>query len=137
MKGLIDSIKKHEGYREKVYKDHLGFDTIGYGFAIKDLELSEEICNLILLEKVQGIIKTLTEKYDWFDSAEDGVKEVVVEMCYQLGISGFSKFKKTIGYLANKDYSNASNEMLDSKWAKEQTQSRAMSLSNKVLEYGE
>ena len=132
MKELIDSIKKHEGYREKVYKDHLWYDTIGYGFAIKDLKLSEDICNIILLEKVEQIITKLTEKYDWFDGAEERIKEVVIEMCYQLGISGFSKFKKTISYLAKKDYENASNEMLDSKWAKVQTPSRAMSLSNKV-----
>ena len=129
---LIDNIKISEGFRSKVYKCTEGYDTIGYGFAIKDLKLSEELCNLILLEKVEQIILTLTEKYDWFDGAEDRIKEVIIEMCYQLGISGFSKFKKTISYLAKKDYENASNEMLDSKWAKVQTPSRAMSLSNRV-----
>ena len=36
---LIESIKEHEGYVGVVYKDSLGIDTIGYGFAIKDLEL--------------------------------------------------------------------------------------------------
>ena len=42
MNKLIDSIKKHEGYVGIVYKDSLGIDTIGYGFAIKDLELDED-----------------------------------------------------------------------------------------------
>ena len=45
---LIDSIKQHEGYVGIVYKDSLGIDTIGYGFAIKDLELDEDICDIIL-----------------------------------------------------------------------------------------
>ena len=36
---LIDDVKKHEGFRSKVYKCTEGYDTIGYGFAIKDLEL--------------------------------------------------------------------------------------------------
>ena len=31
---LIESIKKNEGYVKMVYKDSLGIDTIGYGFAI-------------------------------------------------------------------------------------------------------
>ena len=39
---LINSIKEHEGFVAIVYKDSLGIDTIGYGFAIKDLELDPE-----------------------------------------------------------------------------------------------
>ena len=34
---LKESLKKHEGYEPRVYKCPNGFDTIGYGFAIKDL----------------------------------------------------------------------------------------------------
>ena len=33
---LLERIKHHEGYRSKVYKCTEGYDTIGYGFAIKD-----------------------------------------------------------------------------------------------------
>ena len=32
---LIESVKESEGFRDKVYKCTEGFDTIGYGFAIK------------------------------------------------------------------------------------------------------
>ena len=49
-------------------------------------------------------------------------------MCYQLGISGFSKFKKTIYLIETEQYEDASIEMLDSLWAK-QTPSRARELS--------
>lgn len=34
---LKEAVKLSEGYRARVYKDTLGIDTIGYGFAIKDL----------------------------------------------------------------------------------------------------
>ena len=53
-------------------------------------------------------------------------------MCYQLGLAGFSKFKKTISYIEKKNYKEASKEMLDSKWAK-QTPNRAKKLS-KIVE---
>ena len=59
------------------------------------------------------------------------IKDVVIEMCYQLGVGGFSKFKKTISYLQNKQFKDASEEMLDSLWAK-QTPNRAKSLSDIV-----
>ena len=43
MKDLLKRIKHHEGFRSRVYKCTEGFDTIGYGFAIKDLEMDEDI----------------------------------------------------------------------------------------------
>ena len=52
MKDIVEQLKIHEGYKPKVYKCTAGVDTIGVGFAIKDLELSEEVCNLILTEKL-------------------------------------------------------------------------------------
>ena len=43
LQDIVDDIKKHEGFRSKVYKCTEGYDTIGYGFAIKDLVLDEDI----------------------------------------------------------------------------------------------
>ena len=135
MKDLIYSIKRNEGYRANVYKDHLGFDTIGYGFAIKDLHLSEEVCDAILLEILENLNWKVSKKFSWFSDMPQVIREVIMEMCYQIGISGFSKFKKTIKYFSNKEFAKASTEMLDSKWAREQTPERAKALSKKVLMY--
>ena len=49
-------------------------------------------------------------------------------MCFQLGKTGVSKFKKMFTALQTEDYTTASEEMLDSKWF-EQTPVRAKSLS--------
>ena len=126
---LLERIKHHEGFRSKVYKCTEGYDTIGYGFAIKDLEIDEDIAEMILIRKLDNLMNRIQKTFHWWRSAEDEVKNVVVEMCYQLGISGFSKFKKTIDHLGNKRYGKAAVEMLDSKWAK-QTPNRAIELSN-------
>ena len=128
---LIDSIKQHEGYRSKVYKDSLGIDTIGYGFAIKDLELDQDICDLILERKVKDLKDRIKKKFSWYKYMPPTIKDIVVEMCYQLGLYGFSCFKKTISYLQNKEWEKASVEMLDSRWAV-QTPRRARELSEIV-----
>ena len=94
MNKLIESIKKHEGYVGIVYKDSLGIDTIGYGFAIKDLELDEDICEIILERKLHNLIDRLLLKFGWFKYMPPEIKDIVTEMCYQLGVTGFSKFKK-------------------------------------------
>ena len=125
---LIDEIKVHEGFRDKVYKCSEGFDTIGYGFAIKDLVLDEDIADLILQRKLEDLQERIKRKFDWFKESPNEVQDVVSNMCYQIGLSGFSKFKKTIYYLETEQYEEASEEMLDSLWAR-QTPNRAKELS--------
>ena len=63
---LIDSIKKHEGYVPTVYKDSLGIDTIGYGFAIKDLFLNKDLCDLILERKISHLLEKINNKFKWY-----------------------------------------------------------------------
>ena len=132
---LIESIKQHEGYVGVVYKDSLGIDTIGYGFAIKDLELDRDICDIILKRKLKALEDRVNLKFSWYKYMPQEIKDVVMEMCYQLGVTGVSKFKKTLAYLQDKRWEEASVEMLDSLWAK-QTPNRAKELSNRVKEVG-
>tara|TARA_R100001086_G_scaffold182860_1_gene101978 strand:- start:104 stop:505 length:402 start_codon:yes stop_codon:yes gene_type:complete len=128
---LVESIKEGEGYRAKVYKCTEGYDTIGYGFAIKDLELDEEVCDLILDKKLDKLIDATNKKFPFLRELPQDKCEVVFEMVYQLGLTGVSKFKKMLKALERKDYDKASAEMLDSLWAK-QTPNRAIKLSNKM-----
>ena len=129
--GLIDRLKISEGFRDRVYKCTEGFDTIGFGFAIKDLVLSEEISG----EKVEFLITAMNGKFDWFKEMPPEVQSVCVEMAYQLGVYGFSKFKKTIHHMKEKEFKHAADEMLDSRWAK-QTPNRANMLAQIVREHG-
>ena len=128
MQDIIEQLKIHEGYKSKVYKCTAGVDTIGVGFAIKDLELSEEVCDLILQEKLEALEERFEDKFDWFKDSLVEVRNVMLNMAYQLGFRGFCKFKKTIAYLEEAEWELASKEMLDSKWAK-QTPNRARELS--------
>ena len=131
MESLIKKIKKHEGYKATVYECTEGYDTIGYGFAIKDLYLSKEVCDIILSEKLVKLELDISNKFEWFETSHYIVRDVVINMCYQLGLTGFSKFKQTIYYLETEQYEEASLEMLDSLWAK-QTPNRAKELSEMI-----
>ena len=128
LKLIIKDIKKHEGFEPKVYKCTEGYDTIGYGFAIKDLVLDKDVADLILMKKLHKLLQRIVIAFPWFKDIDDTAKAVIVNMCYQLGLSGFSKFKKTIYLLETEQYEEASVEMLDSLWAK-QTPNRAKELS--------
>ena len=129
MKDLLKRIKHHEGYRKSVYQCTEGYDTIGYGFAIKDLELDEDLAEEILTRKVEKLIRRVRSKFDWLDSVPREVQGVIVEMSYQMGVSGVSKFKKALHAMQMLQWKEAAKELLDSRWAK-QTPNRAKELSD-------
>ena len=134
MQELINSVKENEGYRSSVYKDSLGIDTIGYGFAIKDLELDEDICEEILKRKLERLIDRVQKKWGWIINLPQEAQEVMYEMCYQMGVSGVSKFKKTLLFLESHEYRMAAKEMLDSKWARSDSPQRAKRMSDIIGE---
>ena len=133
LNNLKEMIAKHEGYEPRVYKCSNGFDTIGYGFAIKDLFMDEEIAGLILDKKIRGLLARIEGDDDWdswfFDKPEP-VQDVLVNMIFQIGFSGVKKFKKTIQYIKDDKLLLASEEMLDSKWARSDSPNRAKELSD-------
>ena len=96
MKDLLEKIKHHEGFVEHVYDDSLGIPTIGYGFAIKDLVLDEDIAEEILIRKLEKLKRNANSRFQWLEDMPIEVQEVVLNMCYQLGITGVSKFRKAI-----------------------------------------
>ena len=131
---LKDRIKVHEGFRNYVYKDSLGKRTVGYGHLCLDDEnwQDDEEYDVEVLDDCFE-----PDFNDALKGAEDLIgsipllpkaKEVIVEMVFQLGKGGVSKFKKMWEALAKEDYAEAANQMLDSRWHK-QTKSRAESLA--------
>ena len=130
---LLDAVKLSEGFRDKVYKCTEGVDTIGYGFAIKDLVMDEDIAEMILRRKLDSLIDRVNKTFKFVEDMPEAGQDVIYEMCYQLGVSGVSKFKKTLLYLENHEFKMASKEMLDSRWAR-QTPNRAKKLSDIIGE---
>ena len=64
---LINAVKLSEGFRDKVYKCTEGYDTIGYGFAVKDLVLDEDICDMILERKLKSLIERVHKKFPFVE----------------------------------------------------------------------
>ena len=136
MDRLLESVKKHEGYRNKVYLDTLGKRTVGVGhlcvedFWEDDKEYEEKFLMEILqkdLPQASRGARSLMEDHACADIDEQA-EEILIEMVFQLGMTGVSKFKNMWKALSELNYVGASYEMLDSKWAK-QTPNRAKSMA--------
>ena len=136
---LLESVKKHEGYRNKVYLDTLGKRTVGVGhlcvedFWEDDKEYEESFLMEILQKDLQEAIrgaKELMEEHGCAD-IDERAEEILIEMVFQLGMSGVSKFRNMLKCLSELNYLGASFEMLDSRWAK-QTPNRAKDMAEQM-----
>jgi len=131
---LKDMITEHEGKVLELYQDSEGIYTIGVGHNLESKGISEAVCDLMLEEDINEAIDD-AETFRWFDDLTDPRRAVVVDMIFNLGLTRFSGFKKTIQFLENGLYQSAAKEMLDSRWAN-QVGRRAIRLSE-IMRTGE
>jgi lysozyme len=125
---LIESVKSNEGFSSGIYKCIAGKRTIGYGRNLDDVGITGREASYLLETDLKRCQIQLQENIDLFDRLPDYVQNVLIEMCYQLGIGGLMTFKNTIKHIKWGQYEEASKEMLNSKWAN-QTPNRALYLS--------
>ena len=137
---LLESVKKHEGYKNHVYLDTLGKRTLGVGhlcvedFWEDDKEYEEDFLMDILKKDLQQAIRQANSMCEGLKISEDA-KIIIIEMIFQLGGTGVSKFRKMWQALQQDppDYAEASVQMLDSRWAK-QTPNRAKEMARLMSE---
>lgn len=109
----LEWLRKEEGFREHGYLDSRGVPTWGYGFTSITRDEAEQMLEsrvILCFKEVNALLAREQISLDEYRKA------ILVDMCYQLGIAGLSKFKKMIAALRDMDYDKAADEMLDSQW---------------------
>lgn len=133
---VIDDLVLEEGYRASVYKDHLGFYTIGIGTCIdakRACGITFEQAKRLAEDKIIEIEKELYQRALWWQGESSNRRRALVLMAYQLGVSGLLNFKKMTWAMQHGDYKQAYKEALDSNWAR-QTPERAKRVAKLILE---
>ena len=123
IEATIQQIKQHEGFSPKMYNDR-GHKSIGYGFNISYLTRAE--AHMLLVHRL-SIRHEQLKRYTWFNHLSPVRKSVILNMSYQLGMRGLSKFRRMIWALKHGYYNGASNEMKNSRWYR-QSGTRARTL---------
>lgn len=129
-----EAIKKEEGFRMETYYCTEGHLTGGYGH--KMLEGEEVPKDKAGWDKLfeRDFARAVTGAEDLLmmcPNIDETARNIVVEMVYQMGAYGVSKFKGMLKALQDEDYKQASVEMLDSRWAK-QTPNRAKRMAERM-----
>lgn len=125
-----------EGFRATPYLCSEGYVTIGYGTKLhtsKDMNPASFPIKVTPTQAAMWLESDVTRmtnalhmsKYGHiFDSMNDDRRAILLSMSYQMGTKGVLKFRKMWAALQVKDYDEASEQALDSRWAR-QTASRA------------
>lgn len=131
---LRKCVVKHEGYDNFLYNDTLGNRTIGIGYNIDARGLSDEWINQQYDEDVNFFYQSLSAKFPWFDALDEVRKIVLIDMCF-MGFKKLCGFKRMLTAISMKNWYTASNELMDSNWART-VGNRAIELA-KMMKTGE
>ena len=127
---LVDNIKQEEGYKAKPYTDTTGNITVGFGTNIS-IGVSKEEAEQLLQHRLQVNGKEFAERWKPFSTMPTGVQSALVDLSYNLGVSGVLKFSKMLSDLEAGDYDKAADEILNSKYATE-VPSRAKRIADEI-----
>ena len=152
VKKLYQEISSDEG---KIFHSYLcteGHPTIGIGHKILDTDPEKELpiydayddapeedcitehrCYELFQEDVQIAIDGCRRIYSNWEELPQEAQHVLVNMCFQLGQGGLSRFKNMNEAVESKGWGQIALEMSDSRWARDQSPSRAERLKVRML----
>lgn len=116
---FLTQIRFHEGVRNKVYKDHLGIETIGVGRNLVDRGLSDDEINYLLENDIKIITDELDKSFSWWTDLDEVRQRVLCDLAFNLGLPRLHGFAKMLDALKRRDYYTSADELLDSKYAKQ------------------
>lgn len=117
IQSIKSDLKAEEGFRSKPYKDIVGKTTIGYGRNLDDVGVTQQEAEVMLDNDIQKSIHDLQAHLSWFDTLSTNRQRALVEMCFQMGITGLLGFHKMLLHMQKGEFREAKFEGLSSKWA--------------------
>lgn len=116
---LSNHIKEYEGFSRLVYECTSGYATIGYGRNVEQVGISKEEADIMLNNDIAQCLKELRGIMNRFDDLPDKAQLVLVDMCYNLGLSKLLNFENMLDAIDAGNWQKASEELLDSRYAKQ------------------
>ena len=123
---LREELAEDEGCKYEIYLDHLGLPTFGIGHLItkNDPEYGKDVGTVIEQSRVQSAfnldiavtIEDCHRLYKDFTDLPEEVQLIIANMMFNLGYPRLSKFKGMKAGVDSRNWSDAADEMVDSRW---------------------
>jgi len=140
---LRKQIEADEGCKYEIYLDHLGLPTFGIGHLVteSDEEYNRPVGTFITTDRVAEcfnkdvgtVLEDCERLYADFDSLPEEVQLIIANMMFNMGYPRLSKFKGMKAGVNARDWQQAADEMVDSKWYHQVT-NRAERLVSRMRE---
>ena len=131
MSKLIETLRRHEGVKNTLYKCTSDKWTIGVGRNLEDVGVSDDEIDYLLQNDITRTENLLDQYMGWWSDLDNIRQEALINFVFNVGIGTTMKFKKAMAALEAHDYDTAAIEMLDSNWAK-QVGSRAEEVTQMI-----
>lgn len=116
VKKILDHIKEYEGYSNVLYKCTANKWTIGYGRNLQEVGISKDEAEYMLNNDVDIAIQELEDNFDLWNLPE-AAQIVLVDMCYNLGLTKLLDFKLMLKAIQDDDWQEAAHQLMSSKYA--------------------
>ena len=153
MHKLVAELTRDEGLRLRTYRCTAGKLTIGIGRNLDDVGVAGSEARLfgcetpaqalahvkrhgvtkmqaesLFANDIVGCERELDRRLPWWRGLDDVRQRVLLNMCFNLGITRLLGFKNTLRMIERREYEDAAAGMLQSLWAR-QVGNRALRLS--------
>jgi len=119
MSKLIETLRRHEGVKDTLYKCTADKWTIGVGRNLEDVGLSEDEIDYLLQNDIERTKELMDDYIPWHNDLDEVRQEALINFVFNVGIGTAMKFKNAMAALEEHDYDTAAIEMMDSNWAKQ------------------
>lgn len=136
MTGLEKQLLDHEGYKPFAYRCSAGKLTVGIGRNLENKGLTLDESLYLLRNDIRECVEDLWAIFPSFHNLSAVKRHVLIDMRFNLGATGFRRFKRMICAVEKRDFTLAAHEMMDSKWYG-QVGNRGKTLRNMMLGVGE
>jgi|TARA_R100001224_G_C3894017_1_gene106015 lysozyme len=119
MERLKKQLVIDEGLELKPYRCSADKLTIGVGRNIQEVGITEAEAMVLLENDIARVAGECTRAFDWFLGLTPIRKEAIINLVFNMGLSKFKQFKKTIAFIEAGDWERAGAELLDSNYARQ------------------
>ena len=127
---IIEELRKEieidEGCKYEIYLDHLGLPTFGIGHLVLDSDpesgeevgtpVSEDRVSECFNKDVHTVLSDCEKLYEDFYTLPEEVQRIIANMMFNMGYPRLSKFKGMKAGVDARDWQQAADEMVDSRW---------------------
>lgn len=118
--GIVEDLVRDEGEVLHAYQDSMGYLTIGVGRLIDRRRgggITQAESRMLLKNDLERFAVGLDAHIPWWRTLSTNRQRVLLNMAFNLGVSGLLTFRNTLAAVRSGDYEKAAEGMLRSKWA--------------------